>query len=105
LGGRIGEERQRDAEDRAAAVGRPEIDDAAVVLDDLVRERQAEPGPGLLGAEERVEHAIGGIGCDSHPAVLDLDLHTAAGAWATAARHHDVFGAGPAHAEHEPTAR
>ena len=49
-------------------------------------------------------YPIGGVGCDAHTTVLDLDLHAPPRARAATARHHDVFGTGPAHPQHQATA-
>src|SRR5262245_53397595 len=72
LHGGIGEQREHDPEDGAAARNGSEVDAAAVVLDDLVGQGQAQPGTAVLGREERVEDAIGVPGRDADAAVLDL---------------------------------
>src|SRR5712692_8317906 len=73
----VGNEREHDPKHRSAARHAPEDDAAAVVLHDLVRDGQPEPGAGVLGGEERIEDAIGRRGRDPRPAVLHLDLHAA----------------------------
>src|ERR1700682_5182220 len=51
-------ERQDDPEECARARHAADVDEAALVLDDLLREREPEPGPALLGGKERIEDAI-----------------------------------------------
>src|SRR5215470_5649650 len=61
------------------------VDLAAVVLDDLLGERQAQPGAALLRGEERLEQPRQLLAGDPDAVVLDRDLDPAA----RAARAHD----------------
>src|SRR5690606_10310223 len=73
--GRGCRQRQADDEARADAGSGCDADDAAVLLDDLVRDREAEPGAlaDRLGREERIEDAFEvGFG-DALAVVLDDD--------------------------------
>src|SRR3972149_6052824 len=58
-------------------------DFAAVPFDDILRNRQAEPGPtacaGAIRAEEALEHARQVFGRDARPGVGNLDYHVALG--------------------------
>src|SRR4029077_6023277 len=61
----------------SGAGGAAEVDAAAVVFHDLVREGQSQPGAAVLRGEERVEDAVGGARTDALAAVGDLDAHAA----------------------------
>ena len=66
---RRGRQRQREA---GSAGPRLDADRAAVVGDDAVNEREAEPRPLVLGREEGVEH--GQLLGEAGTVVLDVDL-------------------------------
>src|SRR5262249_9034388 len=68
-------ERQQDAERRSGSGHAAEVDAAAMVLHDLVRDGEPEPGPRLLGGEERIEDTVGERGRNSRAAVHHLDLY------------------------------
>src|SRR6185369_6788546 len=97
----IREERQHDAKDGPAADGIAEVDAAAVVLDDLVGQRQSETGPPGLGAEEGIEHTVGVGGWNADAGVLDLDAHPAGAGWRPAPGPHEVVVVAPAHPQRE----
>src|SRR5712691_3208005 len=98
----IGDEREHDPERRPGARHTPEIDAAAVLLHDLVRDGQPEPGARGLRGEERVEDAVGRRGRNPRSAVLDLDLH--ATVEATPRARGRIAALAPAQAEREPAA-
>ncbi len=51
-------QRERDREARPLARSAPDIDPAAVKIDDRLGDRKAEAGPVLLGGEEGFEDAL-----------------------------------------------
>src|SRR5205823_1763033 len=65
--------RQRDLELGPAADLARHLDRALVRLDDLLRDRHAEPGAALLGGEERVEDAVELLGRDAAAVVAHPD--------------------------------
>src|SRR5437899_3217589 len=65
--------RQRDLELGPAADLARHLDRALVRLDDLLRDRHAEPGAVLLGGEERVEDAVELLGRDARAVVAQAD--------------------------------
>src|SRR5215813_11692845 len=82
-------ERQRHLELGAAADRALDLDRAGVRLDDLLRDRHAEPGAVVLGGEERIEDAVDLLRRDALPvvahahrrlpsAVLDVEVEPAA---------------------------
>src|SRR5688572_16003462 len=92
---------QEHGEDRAHPRRAPEGDVPAVVLDDLVRESQAQPGALRLGREERIEHFLGLRRRDAAPGVFDLDANTPC----APAPSEGLGGPVPAGAHGEPPAR
>src|SRR3954469_13349795 len=70
------------------------VDLAAVVLDDLLGERQTQPGAALLGREERLEQPRQLLAGDPDAVVLDRDLDPAARA---AGADHDAAAAVAGH--------
>src|SRR5262245_58873949 len=57
-----------------------DLDPALVLLDDLLRDREAEPGSGVaaLGGEEGLEDLLEVLGWNAGAVVLDRDLDRAA---------------------------
>src|ERR1044071_7779398 len=67
--------RQLDGEDRTGPELGVALDRAAVALDELMHDREAEPRAlaDILGGEERVPDARQDVGRDALPVVADLD--------------------------------
>ena len=70
----VGLDRQQHRERRALARLRAHLDGAAVVLDDALADRQPQPGPLLLGREERDEQVLEVAGRDADAGVAETDL-------------------------------
>src|SRR3989442_7094411 len=68
-------DRQPDGEAGARARPVRPADLAAVLLDDLARDRQAEAGPLRLGREERLEQSLGDLLGNTAAGVGHRDLH------------------------------
>src|SRR5262249_6649129 len=62
----------------AAAAALQEADAAAVLVDDLLRDREAEAGAARLGREEGIEHAAARRVGDAGPAIGDGEHHVGA---------------------------
>src|SRR5262249_35211109 len=68
-------ERQHDTEERARARVVADVDGAAVILDDLLREGEAEPRAAFFRGKERVEDAVEIGRRNAGTRILDLDGH------------------------------
>src|SRR5919199_2601745 len=71
--GCLGREREFDGEARALAGLAVGADGAAVLLDDLLGDGEAQASPLLLGGEERLEDARAGLLVHPRPAGFYLD--------------------------------